>query len=101
MDTALTRPNLFKKFFGSFFVPLLALALLAGCASAPYVQPYDNKDYDLAIAKAKEVLNEKPQDSRAWYYLGRSYLEKGQYAEAEKALYKAGVGRIFCFVKIR
>ncbi|NIU83194.1 MAG: tetratricopeptide repeat protein, partial [Candidatus Thorarchaeota archaeon] len=34
-------------------------------------------------------LNEKPQDSRAWYYLGLSYLEKGQYAEAEKALYKA------------
>ena len=89
MDTSLTRPNLCKKFFTIFCVLLVALALLAGCASAPYVQPYDNKDYDLAIVKAKEVLNEKPQDSRAWYYLGLSYLEKGQYAEAEKALYKA------------
>ena len=89
MDTFLRRPNLRQKFPTILSTLLFALALLAGCASAPYVQPFDNKDYDLAIAKAKEVLNEKPQDSRAWYYLGRSYVEKDQYAEAEKAFYKA------------
>jgi tetratricopeptide (TPR) repeat protein len=89
MDTSLTSPNQRQKFFNILSALLIALAFLTGCASAPYVQPFDNKQYDLAIAKAKEVLNEKPQDSRAWYYLGRSYVEKDQYAEAEKAFYKA------------
>ena len=89
MDTFLRRPNLRQKFPTILSTLLFALALLAGCASAPYVQPFDNKDYDLAIAKAKEALNERPQDYRAWYYLGRSYVEKDQYAEAEKAFYKA------------
>lgn len=89
MDTSLIRPNRFKKFFTILSALLIACTILAGCASAPYVQPFDNKQYDLAIVKAKEVLNEKPQDSRAWYYLGRAYLEKGQYGKAEKALHKA------------
>jgi tetratricopeptide (TPR) repeat protein len=89
MDTSLTRPNLRQKSLTILCALLVALALLAGCASYPYVQPFDNKDYDLAIAKAKEVLNEKPQDSGAWYYIGRSYFEKDQYAEAENAFYKA------------
>ena len=89
MDTSLTSPNQRQKFFNILSALLIALAFLAGCASAPYIQPFDNKEYDLAIAKAKEVLNERPQDYRAWYYLGRSYVEKDQYAKAEKAFYKA------------
>lgn len=49
---------------------------------------YKRAEYDLAIAKWEKLLREKPQNDSLQYFLGVSYLAKGNSSLAEEYLQK-------------
>ena len=77
----------------NFFIVIL-LTILTSCATAvDYTllskNAYDEKQYDEAITNANLAINENPEFSYSWLWLGMSQLKKNQYQEAIDSLSKA------------
>jgi tetratricopeptide (TPR) repeat protein len=76
----------FWKFAGSALI-LVSLAL-AACASSPERVKsegellYEKGELDNAIAACTNAIQINPNDREAYYYRGRSYLDKGEYDKA-------------------
>lgn len=78
---------------------LLCLSLLA-CLSAPIalfagegglrnaLHLYYRGDYQEAVEAFKEVIAEDPENASAYYYLGYTYQEMGNYIAARMAFKK-------------
>lgn len=71
---------------------IVAALVFAMAAAKPFDEAkalYDNGQYDEAIAKFSAILKGAPRDVNANYYLGMSYLAKGEADKAISPLVKA------------
>lgn len=78
-----------------YFLLVILLTTLASCATAvDYTllskNAYDENQYDEAITNANLAIDENPEYSYSWLWLGMSQLKKNQYKEAIDSLSKAG-----------
>lgn len=82
-----------KKILLYLFVLALVLtasALWAGQGSlAPALHLYFSKDYPAAVEALKQVIAEDPNNAAAYYYLGYTWQEMGDYPAAREAFTKA------------
>lgn len=71
---------------------IVAALVFAVAAAKPFDEAkalYDSGQYDEAIAKFNAILKSAPRDVNANYYLGLSYLAKGEKSKAISPLAKA------------
>ncbi len=66
--------------------PFALRADAADLASA--IQLYYSRDYQAAVEVLKQIVADDPENAAAYYYLGYTYQEMGNYTAAREAFKK-------------
>ncbi|WP_340679151.1 XrtA/PEP-CTERM system TPR-repeat protein PrsT [Paraglaciecola sp.] len=79
-----------------FTITTIFILILSGCEQKSFDEliqsaeiKISNKQFDSAIIDLKNAVNNTPQNAKARFELGRVYLLKSDYSDAEKELVKA------------
>ncbi len=81
-----------KKLFFIFMVCLVGTVLLIHCAQTTVSSAkiyMDQKEYDQAIEQCKIAIEQKPNNTEAYYIMGQAYGFKQKYHEMNEAFIKS------------